>query len=602
MRKRERKALPKPPARLAMLWRLLWQADAAYLPLLVSYAIVGAGQILCNVLLPRRLIDELTGQGRPEALLFWGGAIVAANGLWFLLDKGMNSLLHTHMEKMRDGVDTALAQKIVHLPYHYLEDPETLDLYERARFAMQNQSIIENMVSVFAKVVRQAVTLAGLLAVLLQLSWVLVALLLATVGLLLGIQGLFSRYERSFYAQIVPINRRYGYYFGQAMEKLPQKDFRLYGLGRLMTDKAVQYNEKVCDEFDIFYRRLGLSQAAMQVVLVLQTALAYGFVGIQCMGGVTASGMGIGSLTMYVSAAISFSAAIQEFGHAFIQLRQNLAYLVPFTQLMSLPGEDAGCGTAHLTGAVESIRFEHVTFRYPKTEKPVLEDVSFEVRRGEKISIVGLNGAGKSTVVKLLCGLYRPDEGQILLNDRPLQDYDAASLMAGIAAVFQDYKLLDVTLEENITCRDPGADPGGAARTLAEVGLSDKVASLPQGMATRLGKSYDEAGTELSGGQSQKVAIARALYKDASLVILDEPTSALDPMAEAEIYENFHSLVGEKTAIYISHRMSSSTFCDRILVLQDGRVAAYDTHEHLLQDTEGLYAQLFLSQAANYRT
>ena len=131
--------------------------------------------------------------------------------------------------------------------------------------------------------------------------------------------------------------------------------------------------------------------------------------------------------------------------------------------------------------------------------------------------------------------------------------------------------------------------------------MNDKVASLPKGMATRLGKSYDETGTELSGGQSQKVAIARALYKDASLVILDEPTSALDPMAEAEIYENFHSLVGEKTAIYISHRMSSSTFCDRILVLQDGRVAAYDTHEHLLQDTEGLYAQLFLSQAANYR-
>lgn len=602
MRKREKRDWSKSPARLAMLWRLLWQADAAYLPLLVGYAAVGAGQILCNVLLPRCLIDELTSLGRPGALLFWGGAIVASNGLWFLLDKGMNSLLHTHMEKMRDGVDTALAQKIMHLPYHYLEDPKTLDLYERARFAMQNQSIIENMVSVFAKTVRQAVTLAGLLAVLLQLSWVLVALLLGTVGLLLVVQALFSRYEQSFYAQIVPINRRYNYYFGQTMEKLPQKDFRLYGLGRLMTDKAARYNEKVCDEFDIFYRRLGLSQAAMQMVLVLQTALAYGFVGIQCMASVTAGGMGVGSLTMYVSAAISFSAAIQEFGHAFIQLRQNLAYLVPFTELMALPEENAHTGGLPLDGPICGIRFEHVTFCYPGSEKPVLEDVSFAIEQGQKISIVGLNGAGKSTVVKLLCGLYQPQAGRILINGHALQEYDPASLQAAIAAVFQDFRLLDVTIEENVTGKAPGEDPAGATKQLTQVGLADRVAELPQGIATRLGKSYDEKGTELSGGQNQKLAIARALYKQASLVILDEPTSALDPMAEAEIYENLRDLAGDNTAVFISHRMSSSTFCDRILVLQDGHVVAFDTHEHLMQDSSGLYSRLFCTQAANYQT
>lgn len=590
------------PARLRLLGRLIWQRDAAYLPLLVGYALAGAAQILCNVILPRYLIDELTLLRRPAALLFWGGAIVVSNSLWFLLDKCLLGLLHYHEGKMACGVDAALAQKVMRLQYPYLEDPEALDLCERTRFALQNQSIAQCLVTDLANVLRQAVTLAGLLAVLLQLSWGLVALQLVTVVLLLFIQLAASRFEKEFYAEIVPVNRRYNYYFGQTFEEKTQKDFRLYGLGQLLTEKTRQYNDQMLDNFDVFYRRTGIAQAAMQVVLVLQTALAYGFVGVRCIAAVTAGGMGVGSLTMFVSAAISFSAAIRQMGETVISFRKNMSYLTPFVQLMVLPEEDAHTGSLPLTGPIEDIRFEHVTFCYPKTETPVLEDVSFTIEKGQKISIVGLNGAGKSTVVKLLCGLYQPQAGRILINGHALQEYDPASLQAAIAAVFQDFRLLDVTIEENVTGKAPGEDPAGATKQLTQVGLADRVAELPQGIATRLGKSYDEKGTELSGGQNQKLAIARALYKQASLVILDEPTSALDPMAEAEIYENLRDLAGDNTAVFISHRMSSSTFCDRILVLQDGHVVAFDTHEHLMQDSSGLYSRLFCTQAANYQT
>ena len=205
----------------------------------------------------------------------------------------------------------------------------------------------------------------------------------------------------------------------------------------------------------------------------------------------------------------------------------------------------------------------------------------------------------KSTLIKLLCRLYRPDSGRILVNGRDIFSYEYNSYMRQVAAVFQDYRLFAFTIGENISCREKGEDREHIIRLAQQVGLGEKLSSLPDGIDTLLGKEYDEAGTELSGGQEQKVAIARALYKDASLIILDEPTSALDPLAEAEIYENFHDLAGGRTAFYISHRMSSSLFCDRILVIDGGRVADFDSHEKLMKK-DGMYRRLFQTQADNY--
>jgi len=173
--------------------------------------------------------------------------------------------------------------------------------------------------------------------------------------------------------------------------------------------------------------------------------------------------------------------------------------------------------------------------------------------------------------------------------------------MKAISAVFQDYRLFNFTIAENVSCQQQNADREEIDRLIREVGLEEKVKNLPDGIDSRFGKEYDEAGIEMSGGQGQKIAIARALYKKSSLVILDEPASALDPIAEAEIYEKFNSLVEDKTAIYISHRMSSSVFCDKILIIDGGKVADYDTHANLMKKTDSLYYKLFMSQAVNYK-
>jgi ABC-type multidrug transport system fused ATPase/permease subunit len=267
---------------------------------------------------------------------------------------------------------------------------------------------------------------------------------------------------------------------------------------------------------------------------------------------------------------------------------------------MAVPDETECTGTASLD-KVRSIRFENVTFSYPKTDKKVLDNISFSINEGEKISIVGLNGAGKSTVVKLICRLYHPDSGKIFINGRDIYEYSRESYDRVVAAVFQDYKLFNFTISENISCKPSGTDGEKVKKLLDMVGLGEKIKSLSKGTDTLFGKEYDTEGVEFSGGQSQKIAIARALYKNASLVILDEPTSALDPIAEAEIYENFNNLVGDKTALYISHRMSSSVFCDRILVISAGKIEAFGTHRELMKNEGSTYYRLFSSQAENYK-
>lgn len=332
----------------------------------------------------------------------------------------------------------------------------------------------------------------------------------------------------------------------------------------------------------------------------LQVALANGYVGYRVLSSAASGVISIGSFTMYVAAVVGFSVAVRGVNEGVVGIGQYLSYLEPFMEFMSLPDESIRGGVL-FEGKVETVSFRNVTFSYTNSDVEVLKNITFDIAKGEKISIVGLNGAGKTTLIKLLSRLYKPTHGIICVNGRNIEEYEHASYMSAIAAVFQDHKLFNLTIEENISCNPAGSDEDKLSRVIDESGLADTLAKLEKGSLSILGKSYDENGIDLSGGEKQKIAIARALYKNASLVILDEPTSALDPLAEAEIYENFNSLVGGKTAIYISHRMSSSVFCDKIVIIDGGEVVDCDSHHNLMQKKNSLYYKLFMSQAENYR-
>ncbi|MBQ1224246.1 MAG: ABC transporter ATP-binding protein, partial [Oscillospiraceae bacterium] len=245
------------------------------------------------------------------------------------------------------------------------------------------------------------------------------------------------------------------------------------------------------------------------------------------------------------------------------------------------------------------IEFKNVSFTYPEAKEPALKNISFKFRVGEKLAIVGMNGSGKTTLIKLLCRLYDPTNGEIIMNDFNIRKYDYRQYLDLFSVVFQDYKLLSFSLGQNVGAGE-SYDKTKAENALRGVGFGERLDELEKGLDTKLYKDFDSEGVEISGGEAQKIALARALYKDAPFVILDEPTAALDPLAEAEIYSRFDSIVGNKTAIYISHRLSSCRLCDRILVLDGGEIVQYGSHEELLKDRNGKYFELWNAQAQYY--
>lgn len=579
----------------------VWKVSPAYVLLILLNGLIGGGKIILNMVLPMFLIDELTGGRDVKKLILFGACIVANNVIMTFITDSLQKYRDVKDEWVQNVMVEKLGERIMNLEYSYLENTYYLDLKERAIFAVQNQSAIVAIITLIANTVQGVITLAGLMVILFTLGPVLMTAIAIGVVLMILIVKAASGTMVALMNRIIPINRIFGYYAGVAADKPAQKDLRLYHMDKLVTEKIRQSNETTCDEFDVANRKMGLANGANGVITEFISAFTYGYVGIRTISDMFGSRITLGSLTMYVSSAITFSSTIIQFGENLIGLWQNSQFLVPYQEFMALKEETIEDGGVPMDDIVETLEFRNVSFTYPKAEKPVLKNVSFAVKKGEKISIVGLNGAGKSTLVKLICRMYKADSGEILVNGRDIYDYDYLSYMNVISAVFQDYRLFNFTIEENISCRESGADENRVNYLIDEVGMREKIDTLPEGIHSRFGKEYDEDGVELSGGQGQKIAIARALYKKASMVILDEPASALDPIAEAEIYEKFNSLVEDKTAIYISHRMSSSVFCDRILIIDGGTVSDFDTHENLMKKTDSLYYKLFTSQAENYK-
>ena len=245
------------------------------------------------------------------------------------------------------------------------------------------------------------------------------------------------------------------------------------------------------------------------------------------------------------------------------------------------------------------IEFKNVSFKYPGAEQYALKDFSLKLKIGEKLAIVGMNGSGKTTMIKLLCRLYDPDEGEILLNGVNIKKFKQEEYSKLFSVVFQDYTLFPYKLAQNVAV-DVDYDEEKVRDCLIKAGMGESLDNLENGLETYNTKEYDDNGVEFSGGESQKIAIARALYKEAPFILLDEPTAALDPIAESEIYSNFDKIVGTKTAIYISHRLSSCRFCKRIAVFHEGRLVQFGSHEELVEDESGKYYELWKAQAQYY--
>ena len=283
------------------------------------------------------------------------------------------------------------------------------------------------------------------------------------------------------------------------------------------------------------------------------------------------------------------------------ELKTNSIYVDQAFKFLDIPNSmyQGSLTTEKRSDRQYEVEFKNVSFKYPGSENWALKNVSMKFKVGKRLAIVGENGSGKTTFIKLLCRLYDPQEGQILLNGIDIRKYNYRDYMDVFSIVFQDFQLISQPLGANVAGSST-YDEAKVCKALIDAGFGDRLETMPNGLNTQLYKDFTENGVEISGGEAQKIAIARAIYKDAPFIILDEPTAALDPIAEAEIYSKFNDISGDKTAIYISHRLSSCKFCDEIAVFHEGGIIQQGAHEDLLADEAGKYHELWYAQAQYY--
>ena len=310
---------------------------------------------------------------------------------------------------------------------------------------------------------------------------------------------------------------------------------------------------------------------------------------------------GVGSVVQYVSVLTRLGDGIRDLMFMVSDNELYCAHLKKMYDYLDIPNHMyQGSLTVEKREDNEYyIEFSNVSFKYPRTENYVLRNVNLKFKIGEKLAVVGMNGSGKTTFIKLLCRLYDPTEGEILLNNVDIRKYDYKEYMSIFSVVFQDFKLFSFGLGQNVSASFHYNEEL-AKRCLEKAGFYERLQSMKKGLETSIYKDLDEEGVEISGGEAQKIALARALYKNAPFIILDEPTAALDPIAEYEVYSKFNEIVQDKTAIYISHRLSSCRFCDIIAVFDGGQIVQRGVHDRLLQDTHGKYYELWNAQAQYY--
>ena len=576
-------------------YKLAHRLCKSYLPLVISSSFVTAVQPLINMMMLKFIIDELTGAQRIPYFIGLVGIAMSANFILNVLQNILKTWVAIKDNDLMNGFDLMIGEKVMSLDFEMVEDPEILDLKERALFPVHNQGVFQSVIEQAMTLVSQVITMIGLIAILTTLNPLLIIFLFVMAVITTLINKKTQKVMYDFYQLLIPVNRKFGYYAKVTTDFSYGKDIRLYEMDKLLIDRIAEYNETSLSVFTKLYVVLGRYLGYNELVLQLQMVLVYVYMAYK----VVTKSIGFGDFTMYASAATQFGQCLSIVGSTYMEMSQMCRYLEPYLEFDALKSTRSNGKRTLDSSLTPTIEFRGVSFKYPKSDAYALKDVNITIKAGEKLSIVGLNGAGKTTFIKLLTRLYEPTEGGIYLNGINILEYDLKSYLELMSVVFQDFNLLAFSVKENIVF-DEEVDDDSVISILKEAGFEQDLNKLPKGIHTPIYKTFEEDGIEFSGGQSQKIAIARAIYKDSPLVILDEPTSALDPIAEYEIYRRFNELVGEKTTIYISHRLSSCLFCDQIAVFKDGRMVEYGTHQDLIHQNDGLYQEMYQAQAQYY--
>ena len=579
---------------LKLLISTIWKLNKYYILVMLINSSFEALSTLINIFVPMIFIRGFQENWGFERYFFVLGLIVVLKLILKTVVNVTNRELRVQNEAMSMEFPQEISKKIMEMDYDKLEDPEILDLKEKALYPITNYGAVSNLLVSTSTGITSVLTILGTIGIIIPFSKILLVVTLVLTFLSIYIDDKFSKYLQEFAQGIVPINRKYGYYMGLMWEPTYQKEIRLFNMKNLITKRAEEYIGNVFEEMNKMYATQGNISTIRILIQTLIRFITYSYVAVRVISERFGPSIGIGQFTVIVGANENFITSFKGAFTATFDIRMSLYHLEPFSEFMRLDVEDKE-EKELVPGDLEELEFKNVSFTYPNSDREILDNISFKINKGEKISIVGLNNAGKSTIVKLICRFFKPNSGEILWNGINIKEYNKEKYMEKISCVFQDFALFPLSIKDNIVA-DKDFFKEKVYKIIEDVSLLNRINSLPEGIDTYLNKEIYDGGTDFSGGEKQKLAISRGIYRNGELVILDEPTAALDPLAESEIYENFNELTNNKTSIFISHRMSSSKFCDKVLLLDDGKIVDFDSHENLMKGNN-LYKDLYLAQA-----
>ncbi len=567
---------------------------------------VCGGDVALGVLLPfleaalaGAVAAILTSGRRPEAiLLLVAGYVILLQTVRFLQGHLRNLRFKT-LFLLRIDMGMDFFRKTVWMDGQSLESAQGQKKRKDAgrNLYSGNGQGIEAYTKAWCDLVMQLIGLVLYGAIVGQVSLILLAILVLQTLL---VSYLHTKAGKRAYAMEDEIEKKWGIFQYLRRETVVPgngKDIRMYRMDKWFLGMFHGLIDRVCaliDRQQTGYMAAGMAE---NLLTFARSMVVYGWLVRE----MAAGNMTIPSFLLYVGIVAGFGAWMNGLFEAWRKILENEKLMDDYRDFMDFGVVEEGRQAPERPGRTHEIRFEHVCFRYEGSEEDTIRDLNLTIRPGERLALVGPNGAGKTTLIKLLCGLYRPTSGTVYLDGRDIQSLDQRAVFREFAVVFQDVFAFSFPLADNVSCVDCGREDSERLReSLEKAGLWERVQALPKGAQTFMNKDLDEAGVALSGGEVQKLMLARALYKDAPMVILDEPTAALDPIAESEMYERYNELVQGRTAVFISHRLSSTRFCDRILFLENGRITEEGTHGELMQ-RGGAYAELFSIQARYYK-
>jgi ABC-type multidrug transport system, ATPase and permease components len=566
------------------------------------------------------ILNELAGDKNPRTLLILVSLII---GLTFLIDvinHGMNKIVDYKDALYNHKYQMTLSEKVLSMDYEHVENSEIhmhrqriddLSMYTGGGVGQIVYSF-EAIINYFFKIIFSiAITYnvfvtfsenkyTGFLAFVNSpiFSIVLLLIIVGNVIFFMRISETATKKMQTLSKAFMKLNRFFNYYLGSYVGTYHAgKDIRIYNQKKFLVNEMDAYLDgigpgvKELGNHQIFYQIINI---AMSVFI---SGTVYVFVGLKSLLGI----FPVGNIVQYIGSIHQFIDAFTALMSIVNGLRVNGEAMRVYFDFIDLP-DKLHKGTLPIEKRDDNeyeFEFKNVSFKYPGSDNYALKNVSMKLRVGQRMAVVGMNGSGKTTMIKLLCRLYDPTEGEIFLNGFNIKKYDYKEYMSVFSVVFQDFKLFSFLLGQNVAA-SMEYDKESVVKFLDESGFGERFSKMENGLDTPLYKDFSEDGVEISGGEAQKIALARALYKDAPFIVLDEPTSALDPIAEFEVYSKFNEIVGDKTAIYISHRLSSCRFCDDIVVFHEGELIQRGSHDELISDLDGKYNELWNAQAQYY--